>query len=582
MNLYRQFARWMWLEWKLAAGLSAILLYFLLLSHHGLRSYFNGDDVMNLVGLHGYWRWPWWWSAVHALLVVTPVYRPMGDVFYRSLYGIFGFHPLPFRAACFALMALNLGLFLGFALKLSPGRKAALLSTLVFSFHAALSDLYFSTGTVYDILCVCFTLAAFLTYVSVRSRGRELHARHIVIFLLFYGGALDSKEMAASLPLALVLYEILLAPRVPSGRWWRRALPVLLSGALTMAALAAKIPSLSDNPLYRPRYSPAYLLNNVSRYLGMLVFLEQPLGAAWLLMLAGLAVIACVAMRRPVALFGLFYGFLALLPVAAVPVRDGFVLYLPLVGFALFCGDVLAAAVPSAPRFLAHGARRSLWLSLSQAGMFGMIAAGLFVVHSRHWRDQSQQTWRENVAMREIVRGMLAWRPKLPVGTRLFFLDDPLPRNHFSLPFLMQAAYHDPSICVERQKNSPTLDPAEYAIFDYLVSLSDGKLEARRLPPIRWEVPAVPVTFYPGTVDPGQSLQMRVGTYSDAAVDIEYRTVWRFAQVDGVALRWTALNAAGVATIPLPHLTEPAKIQITAVRVSGDIWRKALGGFIVR
>jgi hypothetical protein len=32
-------------------------------------------------------------------VIVTPTYRPMGDVFYRLLYGDFGFHPLPCKLA---------------------------------------------------------------------------------------------------------------------------------------------------------------------------------------------------------------------------------------------------------------------------------------------------------------------------------------------------------------------------------------------------------------------------------------------------------------------------------------------------
>ena len=573
------------MEWKVATGLIGILIYFFLLSHRGLRTYFDSDDLMNLVQLHGYWRWPWWQTALNTLAIVTPTYRPMGDVFYRLLYWAFGFHPLPFRAACYALMVLNLGLFFGFALLLSRWRKAALLSTLVFSFHAALDNLYFSTGTVYDILCVCFTLAAFISYARVRSSGRHLQARDIVIFLLLYGGALDSKEMAASLPLALVLYEVILAPPSPLVRLWRRALPVLLAGVLTVAALAAKLPTLSDNSGYAPRHSPAYLLINASHYVSKLVFREQPLGQATLILLAVLASIACVAARRPVALFGLCYGFVALLPVLSIPPRPGYVLYLPLVGFALFSGEMLAATTRAAQRFLPFGAPGPFWASFSQAGLFVILAAGLFVVHSRHLYDQSLDTYtgREDAAMRQTVRIMRARYPALPPGTRLFFLDDPIQKNVFTLRFLLQAAYHDPSLCVERQNNFATpIDPAEYTIFNHLVSIRDGKLQEQPVPPIQWEDPVVPVTFTPSTVEPRQSMQMRVGTYSDAAVDIEYQTTWRYFKFNCVASRWTSLNKDGVATIPIPGLQDPAATQITAVRVSGGVWRKASGGFVVR
>jgi hypothetical protein len=570
-------------HWKTAAGLSGVLVYFFVLSHHGLGAYFTGDDVMNLVGMHGYWRWPWWRNALEALMVVTPVYRPMGDVFYRLLYGVFGFNPLPFRAASYALMVLNLGLFFRFALLVSRSREAALLGTLVFSFHAALSDLYLSTGTVYDILCVTFTLAAFVTYASVHTAGRELQAKHIVILLLLYGGALDSKEMAASLPVGLVLYEVILVRRITLLRLWRRALPVLLVGILTVAVLAVKIPALSDNPLYRPQHSPSYVLSNASQYVSLLLFRDQPLGPFWLIVLALVSAIACLAARRPVALFGLCYGFTALLPLVTVPSRGGFVLYLPLVGFALFFGDLLAAAAKAVRRFLPSGARTPFWTTFSQAALFVALAAGLYVIQSRHWRVQSANAEPLDTAMRETVRLIRAAHPTLPAGTRLLFLDDPLPKYQPALVFLIQAAYHDPSLGVERQNNVATpIDPAEYAIFDYLVSIHDGKWQEQRLPPIRWQGPEVPVTFIPSTVEPGRAIQVRVGNYSDAAVDIEYRTTRRFSHDNGVALRWTNLNTDGIATIQLPLLEEPASVEITAVRVNGDPWRKAHGGFIIR
>jgi hypothetical protein len=582
MNRYQSSGRRIATEWKVAAGLSGVLIYFFLQSHHGLRTYFNGDDVMNLVTLHGYWRWPWWKNALDALLVVTPTYRPMGDMFYRSLYSVFGFDPLPFRAACYALMLLNLGLFFRLGFLLSRSRESALLSTLIFSFHAALNELYLSTGTVYDILCVCFTLAALTYYARIRRSSRELRVRDIVILLLLYGGALDSKEMAVSLPLALVLYEVALAPFVPPVRLWRRAWPVLLAGALTMAFLAAKIPALSDNPNYRPRLSFAYLLNNASHYVSTLVF-RDPLGTAWLSALTVLAAIVCVAARRPAALFGLGYGFVALLPIVAVPARDGFVLYLPMVGFALFAGDSIAAARQAAQRFLPFGARRPFWISISQAGLFAALTGALFVIHARHWHDPSQDAGREDNVMRETVRIMRAAHPTLPAGTRLLFLDDPLPKNQFDLLMLVQAAYHDPSLWVERQRNSGTpIDPVAYAIFDTLVSLRDGKWSEQRVPPIRWEEPGETVTFTPGTAHRGQSVQIRVGSHANAALDIEYETTWRYSQTHGVALKWVTLNADGFATIPLGRSLEPQSIKITAVRLSGDVWRKAQGGFVIR
>ena len=188
-NSFRSLARRISMEWKMATGLIGILIYFFLLSHHGLRTYFDSDDLMNLVQLHGYWRWPWWQTALNALLVVTPTYRPMGDVFYRLLYWAFGSRSPSVSRGLLCPDGSKPGPFFRFALLLSRWRKAALLSTLVFSFHAALDNLYFSTGTVYDILCVCFTLAPLTLRESSQQRPSTSSQRYRDLSLTLWWGS---------------------------------------------------------------------------------------------------------------------------------------------------------------------------------------------------------------------------------------------------------------------------------------------------------------------------------------------------------------------------------------------------------
>ena len=132
-----------------------------------------------------------------------------------------------------------------------------------------------------------------------------------------------------------------------------------------------------------------------------------------------------------------------------------------------------------------------------------------------------------------------------------------------------------------QNSHATPLDPAEYAIFVYLITIRDGHLTDQRLSPMQWEGAAVPVSFSPGEIDPGQAIQMRVGSFTSTPVDIEYRRKRRYSEQTGVALRWTDLDKDGVATIPISLMEDPSSIEITAVRVSGDIWRKANGGFVI-
>ena len=95
-------------KWIDIFGPAFCICYFLWLAGDGLTAFFTGDDVQNLVHLHGYFRIALLEILQQALTVVTGEYRPIGGLFYRLLYSVFGFDPFPFRVAAFTLMGVNL------------------------------------------------------------------------------------------------------------------------------------------------------------------------------------------------------------------------------------------------------------------------------------------------------------------------------------------------------------------------------------------------------------------------------------------------------------------------------------------
>src|SRR6266702_4284303 len=176
--------------------------WLLLFAHNGLTAPFSGDDLMNL---HGYMRRSPVSLLVDNLCYWSTSYRPLGGLCYIALYSWFGFDPLPFRVACFGLLALNLSLLSRFTLRLSGSREVAFLALLLAGYHAWFVDLYYSTGTVYDLLCYSFYLGAFNLYLGVRAQGLVLASRHLGIMTAVYVCALNAKEMAASLPVLLAI-----------------------------------------------------------------------------------------------------------------------------------------------------------------------------------------------------------------------------------------------------------------------------------------------------------------------------------------------------------------------------------------
>jgi hypothetical protein len=84
-------------------------------------------------------------------------------MFYLIIYKIFGFNPFPFRFVCFALLLINLYLAYRFIESLSNSRATGFLAALLLCYHAWFVDLYYSTGTVYDLLCFLFYFSSFIT-----------------------------------------------------------------------------------------------------------------------------------------------------------------------------------------------------------------------------------------------------------------------------------------------------------------------------------------------------------------------------------------------------------------------------------
>ena len=236
------------------AALAAVSLFFLYFAQPGLQAYFTGDDLMNIQKLHGYFTTPFWRVVLDVLNPLTSAYRPMGGLFYRSLYAVVGFQPLPFRCACFALLIVNLVLAYRLLRLLSGSTEAAVLGTLVLSYHAAMYGLYFNTGTIYDILCFTFFTLALTLYARRRQQGLWLGWTNWAALLLLDLFALDAKEMAWTLPAILFLYEALYHGPGRQ-RWARRLAPVAVTGMLTFAPLFFRIlgpTGLTASALYRP------------------------------------------------------------------------------------------------------------------------------------------------------------------------------------------------------------------------------------------------------------------------------------------------------------------------------------------
>jgi hypothetical protein len=565
------------------ACLLLLAIYFAVFAADGLGAYFTPDDGGNLVNMHEYWEHSLGDMAGSALRVVTGAYRPLGGIYYLALYRLAGFHPLPFRAVCLSLMLANL--FLAFAVlrRLSGSVEAALLGALLLAHHPALLWLFYSSGTIYEILCFLFYYLALLCYCRWRQEGAAtLSWGRLALLLVLTGCALDSKEMAMTLPVALLLFELTYFP--PRWRSWRDiarfaaaqgrgALAAALLAALAIAAKLLTANPLSDDARYHI-HSLGSVMDAMRGYQAALLYLDLYRGqvstAGLLLLWMALATLAFAFRSRPMK-FGLCLMITTLAPLSVIEPRGGYMLYLPLMGWALYLGSLFAEVCDRLARVAAP---LSLGVVLRRACVI-LAAAAIAGGHARLRAQRTPAIHREQAEARRIMRQLRELHPRLDGSSFLLLENDGLPRG-WGLMFFTQLAYANPGIILERTNmmDRPPA-PAEMTRYDH-VFVDDGvQLREAPVPPGTGAVRPVDVQFEPARIRPGGTYRVFLPELAGQTIDVVIRSSrkpWYLM----VARKWCTLDASGRAILEAPKLP-PQSISMLRVRSQESRWMPASG-----
>jgi len=434
-----------------SGGILAVLLiavYFLAMAGQGLSAGFTTDDLVNLAAYSN--------ESPAALLKAvlfyfSPSYRPLGGLFfYRPLFALAGFHPLPYRAFCFAFLAMNLVL-LNLAIRwITASSEIAALSTLIGAFHPRLVDLYWNNGAVYDILCFTFYFGAMAYYARARRSGPLLDLRRTAVLLALYVGALDAKEMAVTLPVLLILYELIYFPPAgfnvrKIGKWAvTNCRPAAIAGVMTMPYIWGKM--LAQSPFaqlstYHLEITLSQFLTAYGAYLDAFFFRDHLFGEMQTaILLAAMLVVALLMRSRDLA-FAWSILLFSFLPIAFIPVRAAYVLYIPLVGWSFYAAALLVSlreAVVSSGKSIGHAQMRKVAFFLL-----------VLVLLLRAYRIQRLRMYGELTLAQPVIRSVLGeldrLHASLPRGARLLVVNDPLP-HPYELLLLLRLYFHDPTL----------------------------------------------------------------------------------------------------------------------------------------
>jgi hypothetical protein len=319
-----------------------LIAYFLHFALPSLAGGFNDDEMMNI---HDYWRpgaskslWAniYFWKAIG---------RPAGALYYLPLYHFFSLDPQPYRIVQVSILAASIPMVYYLARLLAACRSVAFLAVLTLCYHAQLANLVFVGSFIFDVLCGFFYFTALTYYIYVREREIALGPIQLLGFLVLYICALNSKEMAVTLPLIVLIYEVLKCPRF--GEWkqfarrnWRFAVPGLIAGLLTIPYTYSKTQgnkALATLAAYHPRFSWQRFTASNAHFVSNLLYLTpnhvMP-GGMLLVLWAAIFVYACLRRDRMLQLMA-FWIVITPLPLAFIPLRGGACLYILLFGWAM-------------------------------------------------------------------------------------------------------------------------------------------------------------------------------------------------------------------------------------------------------
>ncbi len=372
-------------------------------------SYFELDDFNNLY-------WVQQESFAHMIgYIVNPVswyFRPTGMLCYWVLLRFFDLNPAAYHCLTWSLHAANTVLMYFLLKRFTGSRAGAAVGAMLFASQAVFADIYWNFGTIFELVAAFFSFVGILLWTSERRGWLHVLVASLILLL-----AIKGKEMALSMPIIWLSYDLLLRKNMVR----RMAAHWILPSGLTLWYGLSNAPAMRGVLPSHPYYMS---ITGSTLASGFGIYFNMLFGTSfrWQIWCIGFVVLLLVfaLLRNRLALFFQSYVFIAFLPVIfLVNHRFAFYWYLPFLGV---CGvvAVLAKAVAGAIEI-----RNPQWLVECGASVvFILLCWGTFVVHEK--ANRPERSWERGLTneYRAFVTGLRAL-PAPPLGETIFFDSHP-------------------------------------------------------------------------------------------------------------------------------------------------------------
>jgi hypothetical protein len=476
-----------------------LVLYFLYFALPAVGGHFAEDEIPELYRYWYYGPLKWLWANICFWRDTKTFFRPAGVLYLGPFYHCFGLNPRPYHIAQISILAASIPMLYYLTRSLSSSRSAAFLAVLAVCYHVKLISLVFVGSFTYDALCGFFYFAALTYYIHIRERDAQLRPLQLVGFLVLYVCALDFKEMAVTLPVIVLVYEVLKSPRWGDWkqfvRWaYSSATPALIAALITALYIYGRIhgpTSLAMAAHYRPQYSWSNFLKSNASFVSQL-FYGAPIFEKGLLALWALVFIYAFLRRDRMLRLMAFWVVIVPLPLAfIVPIRGGGHLYLLLFGWAMIfakvASDLIALLCKSS---LLIGQRAGLGaaagkMSSSTFRVAATLMVALALAIFTRWKNQPPlvRAFR-NLGQKtsHVIQAFRSLDLRPATHSKILVKGNPfIPGQGWNARFIPSLLWNDHSLQIWLDGLNK-LTPQQLEKMDYIILLSESHAEVIRSP----------------------------------------------------------------------------------------------------
>jgi hypothetical protein len=269
--------------------------------------------------------------------------------------------------------------------------------------------------------------------------------------------------------------------------------------------------ALEQNLLYRPQISAHRYLDSMSYYLDQIFYQRHVFSPKTTLLFLGAGPLIALIVRSRLMIFGWAWFLIAFLPLNFIPDRAGFVLYIPLVGFAVALVSLVQGLFLRLPGGIRVG-KAAMLLRPDGVLVFLVIALLLFRLDKREKLMADPEEKRPLFLHQWFAADLMSEAPNPKPHAGLLFLNDPFPDDSWSTLFVPSLLRHDMTLSAARGRQNflilaAAVLPQYDEIYDYTephltrISPSEvpGRLAARRISS--------------GFVEPGQGVWTAPGAF---------------------------------------------------------------------